>query len=151
MASSTMQPWHFPTQEMESNSLPLNLGGGLPCCVRACWVTSVVSDSVTLWTVAYQVPLSIGFSRQEYWSQLPRPPTGDLPDPGIEPRLLCLLHWQAGSLPLAPPGKPSSLVVPWLILCAPNAGGLGLSPGQGTRSHMPQLRIHMLQLKILKL
>ena len=38
------------------------------------------------WTVAYQVPLSIGFSRQEYWSGLPFPSPGDLPDPGIEPR-----------------------------------------------------------------
>ena len=39
----------------------------------------------TLWTVAYQAPLSIGFSRQEYWSGLPCPAPGDLPDPGIEP------------------------------------------------------------------
>ena len=38
----------------------------------------------TLWTVAHQGPLSMGFSRQEYWSGLPCPPTGDLPDPGIE-------------------------------------------------------------------
>ena len=48
----------------------------------------------TLWTVAHQAPLSIGFSRQEYWSGLPYPPPGDLPDPGIELHLLCLLHWQ---------------------------------------------------------
>ena len=41
---------------------------------------------VTPWTVAYQVPLSMGFSRQEYWSGLPFPSPGDLPDPGIEPR-----------------------------------------------------------------
>ena len=40
---------------------------------------------VTLWTVALQAPLSIGFSRQEYWSGLPCPSPGDLPDPGIEP------------------------------------------------------------------
>ena len=40
---------------------------------------------VTLWTVAQQGPLSMGFSRQEYWSGLPCPPPGDLPDPGIEP------------------------------------------------------------------
>ena len=40
---------------------------------------------VTLWTVAYQVPLSMGFSRQEYWSGLPCPPPGDLPDTGIKP------------------------------------------------------------------
>ena len=39
----------------------------------------------TLWTIALQVPLSVGFSRQEYWSELPFPPPGDLPDPGIEP------------------------------------------------------------------
>ena len=39
---------------------------------------------VTLWTVAYQVPLSMGFSRQEYWSGLPCPPPGDLPDTGIK-------------------------------------------------------------------
>ena len=40
---------------------------------------------VTLWTIACQAPLSIGFSRQEYWSRLPCPPQGDLPDPGIKP------------------------------------------------------------------
>ena len=40
---------------------------------------------VTPWTVAHQAPLSMGFSRQEYWSGLPCPPLGNLPDPGIEP------------------------------------------------------------------
>ena len=40
---------------------------------------------MTLWTVAHQVPLSMEFSRQEYWSGLPFPSPGDLPDPGIEP------------------------------------------------------------------
>ena len=43
---------------------------------------------VTLWTIAQQAPLSMGFSRQEYWSGLPCPPPGDLPDPGIEPASL---------------------------------------------------------------
>ena len=43
---------------------------------------------VTLWSVAGQAPLSVGFSRQEYWSGLPFPPPGDLPDPGIEPTSL---------------------------------------------------------------
>ena len=42
----------------------------------------------TPWTVAYQAPLSMGFSRQEYWSGLPFPSPGDLPDPGIEPTSL---------------------------------------------------------------
>ena len=41
---------------------------------------------VTLWTVACQAPLSIGFSRQEHWSGLPCPPPGDLPEPGIKPK-----------------------------------------------------------------
>ena len=42
----------------------------------------------TLWTITHQVPLSMGFSRQEYWSGLPCPPPGDLPNPGIEPASL---------------------------------------------------------------
>ena len=46
---------------------------------------SRVRRFLTLWTVAYQAPLSMGFSRQEYWSRLPFPSPGDLPDPGIEP------------------------------------------------------------------
>ena len=57
----------------------------------------------TPWTVAYQALLSLGFPRQEYWSGLPFPPTGDLPDPGIEPGSPAL---QADSLPSSePPGK----------------------------------------------
>ena len=46
---------------------------------------SYVRLSVTLWTVAYQAPLSVGFSHQEYWSEFPFPPPEDLLDPGIEP------------------------------------------------------------------
>ena len=44
----------------------------------------------TLWTVAHQAPLSMGFSKHEYWSGLPFPPPEDLPDPGIEPMPLAL-------------------------------------------------------------
>ena len=58
----------------------------------------------TLWTIAHQAPLSMGFSRQEYWSGLPCPPPGDLPDPGIEPMSPAL---QVNSLPTEPPGKPT--------------------------------------------
>ena len=50
--------------------------------------------------------LSKGFSRQEYWSGLPCPPPGGLPTHGSNLHLLSPLHWQVGSLPLAPPGKP---------------------------------------------
>ena len=49
-----------------------------------CSVSSDVSDSATLWTIAHQAPLSMGFSRQEYWSGLLYLSPGDLPDPGIE-------------------------------------------------------------------
>ena len=48
------------------------------------WSHSVVSDSATTWTVAYQAPPSMGFSRQEYWSGLPFPSPGDLSNPGNE-------------------------------------------------------------------
>ena len=61
-----------------------------------------MSNSVTLWTVSRQVPLSMGFPRQEYWSGLPFPSPWDLPNPGIEPRSPAL---QADSLPSEPPGK----------------------------------------------
>ena len=50
--------------------------------------------------------LSIGFSRQEYWSGVPSPPPGNLPDPGFECISLMSLALQVGSLPLASPGKP---------------------------------------------
>ena len=56
----------------------------------------------TPWTVAYQAPLSMGFSRQEYWSGLPFPSPEDLPDPGIEPG--SPTQW-ADALPSEPPGK----------------------------------------------
>ena len=58
---------------------------------------------VTPWTIAYQAPPSMGFSRQECWSGLPFPSPGDLPDPGIKPRSPAL---QADAFPSAPPGKP---------------------------------------------
>ena len=57
---------------------------------------------MTPWTVACQAPLSMGFSRQEYWSGLPCPSPGDLPNPGIKPRSSAL---QVDSLPSEPPGK----------------------------------------------
>ena len=67
---------------------------------------SYVQLFVTPWTVACQAPLSMAFSRQEYWSGLPCPPPGDLPNLKMNAGLLCFLHWLAGSLPVAPPGKP---------------------------------------------
>ena len=63
---------------------------------------SCVQLFATPWTVTLQAPLSMGFSRQEYWSVLPFPSPGDLPDPGIKPKSPAL---QANSLLSEPPGK----------------------------------------------
>ena len=66
-------------------------------CLCACMLTrfSRVWLFVLLWTVVHQAPLSIGFSRKEYWSRLPCLPPGDLPHPGIEPMSLvsCMGRW----------------------------------------------------------
>ena len=72
--------------------------------MHACMLSrfSRVQLYATLWTVAHQAPLSTGFSRQEYWSGLPFPSRGDLPDPGIKPWSPAL---QADSLPTELPGK----------------------------------------------
>ena len=60
----------------------------------------------TSWTVACQAPVSMGFSRQEYWSGLPCPSLGDLPDPGNKPLSVISPAWQMDSVLLVPPGKP---------------------------------------------
>ena len=67
-------------------------------CVICVWLFE------TPWTVAHQAPLSVGFSRQEYWSGLPCPSPGDFLNPGIEPGSPA---WQADSLPLNHQGRPS--------------------------------------------
>ena len=68
---------------------------------------SCVQLLVTLWTVAHQSP-STGFFRQEYWSGLPFPSPGDLPDPGIESKSLVSPALQMDSLPTKPSGKPNA-------------------------------------------
>ena len=65
----------------------------------------------TPWTLAYQAPPSLGFSRQEYWSGLPCPPPGDLPNPGIEPIASTAPALQMDSLPPSHRGSPISLRV----------------------------------------
>ena len=70
------------------------------CCMCVC---SIVSDSER----PHQAPLSMGFSRQEYWSGLPFPPPGIFQTQGSNSGLLHLLHWQVDSSPLSPLGSPS--------------------------------------------
>ena len=78
------------------------------------WVKSLscVQLFATPWTVAYQTPLSMEFSRQEYWSGLPFPSPRDLPNPGIEPGSPAL---QADALTSEPPGKPWLLLLYYII------------------------------------
>ena len=61
---------------------------------------------MTSWTVSHQAPLCMGFFRQEYWSGLPFPPPGDLPNPGIEPESPVSPALQANLLPTVSLGKP---------------------------------------------
>ena len=89
--------------------------------VRLCWINLVVVVVVyslsyvwffvTLWSVARQAPLSVRFSRQEHWSGLPLPSSGDLPDPGIKPMFPAL----AGTFfTTEPPSKPLIWMNPML-------------------------------------
>ena len=77
-------------------------------CARAhACVLSQVRLFATPWTVAHQAPLSMGFSRQEYWNGLPFPTPGDFPDPGIKPAVLVFPALVLGSsLPLSHLGSP---------------------------------------------
>ena len=93
------------------------MGGGITSCDRNVSSGELVNLSIAMlvkslsrvrlfatpWTVAHQAPPSLGFSRQEYWSGLPFPSPGDLPDPGIKPGSPAL---QADALTSEPPGKP---------------------------------------------
>ena len=75
---------------------------------HACMISPlVVFNSAPPWTVAPHAPLSMGFSRQEYWSWMPCPPSGDPPDPEIE-LVFLVSPALAGSLPVVPPGKPNT-------------------------------------------
>ena len=93
---------HVGVEEMiKGTALVWHLLGS--ACVLSCF--SCVQLFTTPWTAARQVPLSMGFSKQEYWSGLPCPSPGIFLTQESSPQLICLLHWQAGSLPLAPSGK----------------------------------------------
>ena len=78
----------------------------------------------TLWTVACQAPLSMGFSRQDYWSGLPCPHSGDLPDPGMAPSPLMSSALAGRFLPLVPPGLSYYLIN---IIISPRINSLNIS------------------------
>ena len=66
---------------------------------------------VTPWTVAHQTPLSVGFTRQEYWSGVPLPPPGDLPNPGLEPASPVSPALAGRFFTTEPPGKPKATII----------------------------------------
>ena len=78
----------------------------LGCC--CCVMLSPVQLFMTLWTVARQAPLSMGFSRQEYWRGLPFPSPREFPNPGIKPTSLVSPALTSGFFTIMPPGKPLS-------------------------------------------
>ena len=75
------------------NSFKMYFQQGYACVCVYVYTFSCGWLFVTPWTVAHQAPLSMEFSRQEYWSGLQFPTQGDLPDPGIKPTSLASLHW----------------------------------------------------------
>ena len=112
-------PGNLPDRRIELSSLTASaLAGGFfttklsgkPMKVKVKSL-SRVRLFVTPWTVAHQAPPFMGFSRQEYWSGLPFPSPGDLPDPGIKPRSPAL---QADALTSEPPGKPIERLQLWV-------------------------------------
>ena len=90
------------TEEMP----PSLLADRMHACMLSCF--SHLRLCVILWAVASQAPLSMGFSRPEYWTGLPCLLQGIFLTQGLNLHLLCLLHCQGGSLPLLPPGNPQS-------------------------------------------
>ena len=87
-----------------------------PCaCVLSCF--SHVQLFATLWTVAHSAPLSMGFSRQEYWSRLPLPSPWNLPNPRIKPTSLISPALRGGFFTTEPPKKPPFPVTQTLTFC----------------------------------
>ena len=102
------EKWNLYDSQWQTTSSVVGPGSSSKPLPKAKWKVQVKSLSrvrlfATPWSVAHQAPPSMGFSRQEYWSGLPFPSPGDLPDPGIEPRSPTL---QADALTSEPPGKP---------------------------------------------
>ena len=96
---------------------------------------------VTPWTVTCQSSLSMGFPRQEYWSGLPCPPPGDLPDPGIEPASLVFPALQANSLPLSHLGEGNGNLLRYSCLENPMDGRAWWAAVHGVTKSWTQLSI----------
>ena len=113
--------------------------------------SEIVQSCPTLcWTVAYQAPPSMGFSKQEYWSGLSFSSIGDLPNPGLEPGFPTL---QADALPSEPPGKPSTISLSSkkvlhsnLLLPLPSSDSQPLEENPLLYPHYRMLQLHLTML-----
>ena len=92
----------------------------------------------TQWTAAYKAPPSMGFSRLEYWSGFPLPSPSVHVEAPIKSKLVAKIHLEVSYKNLdygtSPNGLDYRTSLCWIRLCAPNAGGLGSIPGQGTKT-----------------
>ena len=104
-------------------------------CMLSCF--SCIQLFVTPWTVAFQAPLPMGFSRQEYWSGLPFPSSEDLPDPGIEPRSLMSPALASGFFTTSVTWKP--------MWCQANHLVKGYRPGLGPSHQEICLILHIMK------
>ena len=112
--------------QLASPSTSMFLSWCFSCAQSLSWVWLFA----TPWTVALQAPLSMGFSRQEYWSGLPLPPPGDLPNTETEPASVASLALVGGFFTPVPPGKPN--YYPW------NCQEVSTSMGKAGQSKYPK-------------
>ena len=104
-----------------------HLGSPVPSPMHCMCMLSRVQLFATSWTVACQSPLSMGFSRQEYWCGLPGPPPGNLHNPEIELMSACISCFAGGFFPTEPPGKPTEYLFPHSNSCqTPNLQSDGI-------------------------
>ena len=103
-------PWCLNFMELRGKSWIIQVAL-IWSCVCMLSHSSCVLLFVTLWTVAYQVPLSLRFSRQEFWNGLYALLQGIFLTQGSNPCLLHLLHWEVSSLPLISLGKPNMITM----------------------------------------